>query len=47
MFQPRLAPSDLTAIAERVRRLATQNDPDALRAELASIAAALDASASP
>jgi hypothetical protein len=43
ILQPRRAPADLTAIAERVRRLATQNDPDALRAEATAIAAALDA----
>jgi len=43
MLQPRPAPTDLTVIAERARRLAAQNDPDALRAEATAIAAALDA----
>ena len=37
----------LSVLAERVRRLATQNDPDVLRAEFASIAAELEALASP
>ena len=46
MFRPRPRPA-LTALAERVRRLATQNDPDILRAEFASIAAELEALASP
>jgi hypothetical protein len=34
---------DLAGLADRVRRLATQNDPNAIRTELAEIAAALDA----
>ena len=44
MFQPREEhPIDLAGIAERLRRLATQNVPDVLRVELAAIAASLDA----
>jgi hypothetical protein len=34
---------DLAGLADRVRRLATQNDPDVLRAGLAEIVAALEA----
>jgi hypothetical protein len=46
MFRPAPMP-DLAGLADRVRRLATQNDPDVLRAELAKIAAALDAATPP
>jgi len=48
MFQPREEhPTDLAGIAERLRRLATQTDPDMLRVELAAIAASLDALSRP
>ena len=45
MFRPPPVPG-LSVLADRVRRLATQNDPDVLRAEFASIAAELEALAS-
>jgi hypothetical protein len=40
-------PPELAGLADRVRRLAGQNDPDTMRTEIAAIAAALDALASP
>ena len=45
MVRPPPVPG-LSVLAERVRWLATQNDPDVLRAEFASIAAELEALAS-
>jgi len=38
---------DLTGLADRVRRLATQNDPNVIRAGLAEIADALDTAVFP
>jgi hypothetical protein len=41
--QPRPPTDQLAALAERIRAIAAQNDPDAVRAGLAEIAAELDA----